>query len=183
MATNRWWSTLVDVARSVLAPPRAGGDAARPSPRAPRESSRAAPAAGERPGAMAGAYPGDYTGTVRTEYAPDLDGDADPGEIVWGWVPYEEDFTRGKDRPVLVVGHDGRWLLALMLTSKDHSRDAADEARWGRRWLDIGAGPWDRQGRPSEVRLDRVIRLDPAAVRREGAVVDRELFDRVVAAM
>src|SRR5688572_16152998 len=24
-------------------------------------------------------------------YAPDLDGDADPGEIVWTWVPYEDD--------------------------------------------------------------------------------------------
>ena len=110
-----------------------------------------------------------------------LDGAADPGEIVWTWVPYEEDDAQGKDRPVLVVGRDGGWLLGLMLTSKDHSRDAADEARWGRRWLDIGSGPWDRQGRPSEIRLDRVLRLDPAAVRREGAIMPRALFDTVVA--
>jgi hypothetical protein len=27
---------------------------------------------------------------VRTEYAPDHDGDPDPGEIVWTWVPFEE---------------------------------------------------------------------------------------------
>ena len=39
----------------------------------------------------------------RVVYAPDLDGRADPGEIVWTWVVYEEDPTRGKDRPVLVV--------------------------------------------------------------------------------
>ena len=32
---------------------------------------------------------------------------ADPGEIVWTWVAYEEDPTQGKDRPVLVVGRDG----------------------------------------------------------------------------
>ena len=45
-----------------------------------------------------------------------------------------------------------------MLTSKDHDRDAADEARWGRHWMDVGTGGWDRQRRPSEVRLDRLIR-------------------------
>jgi hypothetical protein len=48
-------------------------------------------------------------------YAPDLDGRADPGEIVWTWVVYEDDPTRGKDRPVLVVGRDRRTLLGLML--------------------------------------------------------------------
>ena len=64
-----------------------------------------------------------------------------------------------------------------MLTSQDHDRDAADEARHGRHWMDIGTGPWDRQGRPSEVRLDRLLRIDPAAVRREGAALDRERFD------
>ena len=41
-------------------------------------------------------------------YAPDLDGRADPGEIVWTWVVFEDDPTRGKDRPVLVVGRDRR---------------------------------------------------------------------------
>ena len=101
---------------------------------------------------------------------------------MWTWVPYEEDFSQGKDRPVLLVGRDGDWLLGLMLTSKDHSRDGADEARHGRRWLDIGSGPWDSQGRESEVRLDRVIRVDPAAVRREGAIVDATLFATVIRA-
>lgn len=28
--------------------------------------------------------------SVRTSYAPDRDGDPDPGEIVWTWVPFEE---------------------------------------------------------------------------------------------
>jgi hypothetical protein len=120
---------------------------------------------------------------VRAEYSPQLDGDPDPGEIVWTWVPYEEDFSQGKDRPVLLVGRDGNWLLATMLTSKDHSRDAADEARWGRHWLDIGSGPWDSRGRDSEVRLDRVIRVDPGAVRREGAVMDRRTFETIVREM
>jgi len=129
-------------------------------------------------------YAGDFEGTVHVEYTPHPDdGVADPGEVVWTWVPFEEDYNRGKDRPVLVVGSDGPWLLALILTSKHHDRDAADEARWGRVWLDIGSGPWDREGRRSEVRLDRVLRIDPQQVRREGAVIGEELFNQVAAAL
>ena len=127
-------------------------------------------------------YPGDFEGTVHVEYKPHPDdGVADPGEIVWTWVPFEEDYHRGKDRPVLVVGSDDAYLLALILTSKDHDRDAADEARYGRYWTDIGRGPWDRRGRPSEARLDRLLVLEPSGVRREGAALDRARFDRVVA--
>jgi len=129
-------------------------------------------------------YPGDFEGTVRVEYTPHPDdGVADPGEIVWTWVPFEEDFSRGKDRPVLVVGWDEPFLLALILTSKDHDRDAADEARWGRVWLDVGSGSWDKEHRPSEVRLDRVLRIDPQQVRREGAVIEEAIFDQVAAGL
>ncbi|ADB34536.1 hypothetical protein Kfla_5527 [Kribbella flavida DSM 17836] len=129
-------------------------------------------------------YPGDYEGTVRVEYTPHPDdGVADPGEVVWTWVPFEEDHQRGKDRPVLVVGSDGTYLLALILTSKDHDRDAADEARWGRVWLDIGSGAWDKAGRRSEVRLDRVLRIDPTQVRREGAAIGEQIFDLVAAGL
>ncbi|WP_084077947.1 type II toxin-antitoxin system PemK/MazF family toxin [Demequina sp. NBRC 110057] len=126
------------------------------------------------------AYPGDFTGRPTVSYSPTLDGRADPGEVVWTWVPFEEDFSRGKDRPVLLIGRDGDWLLGLMLTSKDHDLDAVKEARWGRHWLDIGTGAWDGQRRPSEVRLDRIVRVDPAAVRREGAILDRTRFDSVI---
>lgn len=113
-------------------------------------------------------------------YAPRADGRPDPGEVVWAWVPYEDDPRQGKDRPVLVIGRRGPQLLGLMLTSKDHDRDAADEARHGRHWRDVGSGGWDRQGRPSEVRLDRLIVLDPATVRREGAALDRQVFADVM---
>lgn len=141
-----------------------------PQPRA-RPQQHAAPSAD--------GYPGDFTGRAVIEYRPDPDGEADPGEVVWGWVPFEEDHTQGKDRPVLVIGRDGDWLLGLMLTSKDHDRDAAQEARAGRQWADVGAGPWDPKRRPSEVRLDRVVRLDPAAVRREGGIMPKGTFDDV----
>jgi hypothetical protein len=118
---------------------------------------------------------------VRTAYRPHADGRPDPGEVVWAWVAYEEGDGRGKDRPVLIVGRRGEALLGLMLTSKDHDRDAAEEARSGRIWIDIGTGAWDARKRPSEVRLDRLLVLDPSAVRREGATLDRARFDRVVA--
>ncbi len=115
------------------------------------------------------------------DYAPRPDGHPDPGEVVWTWVPFEEDAGQGKDRPVLVIGRRGSNLVGLMLTSKDHDRDAAQEARAGRQWMDIGTGGWDRQRRPSEVRLDRLLTLDPAAVRREGAALDEKTFRAVIA--
>ena len=116
-----------------------------------------------------------------TEYAPEIDGEPDPGEVVWGWVPYEDDPAQGKDRPVLLIGRDGEQWLGLMLTSKDHDRDAEDEARYGRHWMDVGTGGWDSEGRPSEVRLDRLLVLESAAIRREGAALDRATFDAVLA--
>jgi hypothetical protein len=114
------------------------------------------------------------------EYRPRADDRPDPGEIVWAWVPFDEGDGRGKDRPVLVIGRRGGDLLGLQLSSQDHDRDAADEARHGRIWTDIGSGPWDSRRRPSEVRLDRLLVLAPSSVRREGAALDRDRFDRVV---
>ncbi|GAA1867932.1 hypothetical protein GCM10009751_28000 [Myceligenerans crystallogenes] len=150
-----------------------------PKPRPPA-SRPGTPAASSSPGAGDG-YPGDFTGRVDAAYSPDLDGDPDPGEIVWTWVPFEEDFGQGKDRPVLLVGRDGEWLLGVQLTSKDNVSGGSQNGNGGRRYLDIGTGDWDRQGRPSEILLSRVIRVDPAAVRREGAVLDKTRFDRVIA--
>ncbi|GAB1692989.1 type II toxin-antitoxin system PemK/MazF family toxin [Krasilnikovia sp. M28-CT-15] len=108
----------------------------------------------------------------RLGYSPDLDGAADPGEIVWTWVAYEDDPRRGKDRPVLVVGRAGRTVLGLMLSSQSE-RDGQ------RGWLALGPGDWDRSARPSWVRLDRVLAVDEDGIRREGAILDRGRYDRV----
>jgi hypothetical protein len=108
---------------------------------------------------------------------------ADPGEIVWTWVPFEEDHNQGKDRPVLVIGRDGPWLLALQLTSEDHDQDAIGQARAGRHWTDIGSGPWDSLGRDNEVRVDRILRVSQADVRRVGAVLAEGRFNQVAAAV
>ena len=108
----------------------------------------------------------------RLEYAPSLDGDADPGEIVWTWVTYEDDPHRGKDRPVLVVGRDDRTLLGLMLSSRSR-RDGEHN------WLALGPGDWDREHRPSWVRLDRILEVDEDGIRREGSVLDQARFEKV----
>ncbi|GAB3217948.1 type II toxin-antitoxin system PemK/MazF family toxin [Mycolicibacterium hippocampi] len=110
----------------------------------------------------------------RVVYSPDLDGRADPGEVVWTWVVYEDDPTRGKDRPVLVVGRDRHILLGLMLSSQDRHHDDPS-------WVGIGSGSWDHEGRPSWVRLDRVLDVPEEGIRREGAILDREVFDIVAA--
>lgn len=155
---------------------RTSGSSA-PKPSAPKPSS--AKSSAPKPSAPASTvasdgsdYPGDYCNMINFEYSPSLDGDADPGEIVWTWVPFEEDHSQGKDRPVLLVGRDGEYLLALMMTSKDHNnREHADP-----NYLDIGSGPWDPQGRASEVKLNRVIRVRPDSMRREGAIMPEDTF-------
>ena len=159
---------------------RTSGSSA-PKPSAPKPSSAKSTANSSAPkpsapastGASDGSdYPGDYRDMINFEYSPSLDGDADPGEIVWTWVPFEEDHSQGKDRPVLLVGRDGEYLLALMMTSKDHNnREHADP-----NYLDIGSGPWDPQGRASEVKLNRVIRVRPDSMRREGAIMPEDTF-------
>lgn len=133
---------------------------------------RSAPPGRHGPSATVEAQPR-QVGPVRTEYTPDPDGDPDPGEIVWTWVPYEENDGRGKDRPVLVVAREkAGTLLAVQLSSKRHDAD--------REWVPIGSGPWDSADRESWVGLDRVLRVHPDGMRREACALDRVRFDRVV---
>jgi len=130
--------------------------------------------AADPPPARGGAY--DYSGPVRWEYSPELDHDPDPGEVVWTWVAFEDDPSIGKDRPVAVVGRtDDRRLVALMLSSKGHDGD--------RDWMSIGSGPWDREGRESWVRRDRMLAVSASAVRREGAIIPRTTYDAIISGL
>lgn len=112
------------------------------------------------------------TDGVTFEYSPCMDGDPDPGEVVWTWVPYEEDPSQGKDRPVVIVGRRGQMLIGVPLTSKRHDNEPQ---------VLVGTGSWDREGRPSYAKLERLLEIDPGKVRREGAVLSRAHFDEVVA--
>lgn len=148
-------------------------------PRGRARQRTATPAAtGTGAGPSAG-YPDDFAGTSTILYAPSPDGSPDPGEVVWTWVPYEEDRSRGKDRPVLLIGGSGQYLLGLMLTSRDHGQDH----RGDNDYVDLGTGSWDRQGRPSEAKLDRVLQIRAQDIRREGAVLDGARFDLVAAGL
>ncbi|WP_260722976.1 type II toxin-antitoxin system PemK/MazF family toxin [Dactylosporangium roseum] len=143
----------------------------------PPPSGRAVPGASRagRPVARHSTAPPDRRATDKLlEYSPQVDGDADPGEIVWTWVPYEDDPSQGKDRPVLVVGRTGNDVLGLMLSSQS-DRDGQ------RHWFALGPGTWDREQRPSWVRLDRVLTVDADGIRREGAVLDGKRFDLIAA--
>src|SRR4051794_5700048 len=111
-------------------------------------------------------------GGVRVEYTPNLDGDPDPGEVVWTWVPFEEDPTLGKDRPVVIIGRHGNLLSGVALTSK-HKPNT----------IEVGSGPWDGKGRPSYAKVARLLDIAPKTVRREGAVLNRRRFDSVIEAV
>lgn len=179
-------NALGRIARDVL---RASlGEAARgprrcpgpvPAPRAGRTGAHGTAAQrGPRPTKD---YPGDYDRRPQLSYDPHPDRMADPGEVVWTWVPFEEDYSQGKDRPVLIVGRDGDWLLGLMLTSQDHDDRADREHREGRWWCNIGSGDWDSRHRDSEVRTDRILRVDPDNVRRLAGRLAKDRFDVVAA--
>lgn len=113
---------------------------------------------------------------LRIGYAPQRDGAPDAGEIVWTWVPYEENDGRGKDRPVLVIGrHGADRVYAVRLTSKAHDGD--------RDYLSIGTGAWDSQGRPSWVDIEQLYSVHERGLRREAAALDRKRFDAVAAAL
>ena len=120
---------------------------------------------------------------AHASYQPIMDGDADPGEVVWTWVPYQEDASVGKDRPAVVIGAQGEGVYLLQLTSKNHTREAAQEAAAGRYWFDIGTGAWDSKGRPSEVRLDRALWVKATDVRREGSILPEVTWRRIVDAL
>lgn len=113
---------------------------------------------------------------LRITYTPDRDGDPDAGEIVWTWVPYEENDGRGKDRPVLVIGRESvDRVYAVRLTSKSHDGD--------RDFLSIGSGPWDAQGRPSWVDIDQLYSVHVSGMRREASALDLDAFVLVADAL
>ena len=113
---------------------------------------------------------------MRLGYTPARDGEPDPGEIVWTWVPYEERDGRGKDRPVAIVASSGAGdFLAVQLTSKPHDGD--------RDFVALGVGGWDAEGRPSWARIDRVFRVRADGMRREAASLDPVRYARLTRAL
>lgn len=180
--TNGILAALAEILRTAVGSGRASRTSGprRPDARLRTSHERPAPARGEERGRTRG------TETVRIDperirslqvaYAPQRDGAPDAGEIVWTWVPYEEDDGRGKDRPVLVIGREtAERVYAVRMTSKPHDGE--------RDYLSIGTGAWDSQGRESWVDIEQLYSVHERGLRREAAVLDRDRYDRVGAAL
>lgn len=162
--TSVWRSVIASVLRTTHSP---AADV--PSPAGGSERGRTGPTATVEIDPA-------RVGNVRMSYVPSTDGNPDPGEIVWTWVPYEERDGRGKDRPVLLVATEpGGTALAVQLTSKPHGGDED--------FVPIGRGRWDVEGRPSWVGLDRIFRVHPDGMRREAAALDPAGFRDVADAL
>ena len=118
----------------------------------------------------------DRIGDLVISYSPQRDGAPDAGEVVWTWVPYEENDGRGKDRPVLVIARQSAdRLYAVRMTSRAHDGD--------RDFLSIGSGAWDSQGRESWVDVEQLYSVHERGLRREAAALDVARFRRVALAL
>lgn len=158
-------SGLRGILNSILRPRRTTGPSFDNAP----EDGRSGPTA-----TVEVAPPG--RGALRITYAPDHDGDPDAGEIVWTWVPYEENDGRGKDRPLLVIARQSaERVYAVRLTSRSHDGD--------RDFLALGTGEWDSQGRPSWLDIDQLYSVHRDGMRREASALDLERFVRVADAL
>lgn len=105
-------------------------------------------------------------------YAPDMDGQADPGEVVWIWVSADGPQLPAKERAMVVVGRSRSSILGLLISCNPEHRGDED-------WLDIGSGVWDQRGRQSWVRLDRVLEVGELGIRRQGTAIPRGRFERI----
>lgn len=158
--------------------PRAQGSGSAQSPARPQRSgSRSNQGYDESPGQYGDGATRDLTRdeirSLSPSYEPSADGDPDPGEIVWTWVPYAENDGRGKDRPVLIIARiDLETTAGCYLSTKEH-----------RGFVSVGSGPWDSQGRESFLAPDRVLRVTHDGMRREGNVLPKDLFGPAVVAV
>ena len=170
-------------------------DAKRQSPKANRQSAHATGKMGS-PGSLPSrggtshvdsreydSSPGQYGSSAtrdltRAEIAqlsprdsPRPDGDPDPGEVIWTWVPYVENDGRGKDRPVLIISRltDGS-TAGCYLSTKCHDG-----------YIPVGRGAWDSKGRPSFLNPERLLRITDRGMRREGTVMSKDQFAKATA--
>lgn len=171
-------ATLAGILAKALGSERASRTPVRPRrPDARLRLPDAADAGGERGGGTQTLrLDPDGIRDIRIQYAPDRDGAPDAGEIVWTWVPYEENDGRGKDRPVLIIARQSaERVFAVRMTSRSQDGD--------RDYLAIGTGPWDSQGRQSWVDIEQLYSVHESGLRREAAVLERGRYAQVAEAL
>ncbi|MBG6122114.1 type II toxin-antitoxin system PemK/MazF family toxin [Corynebacterium aquatimens] len=101
-------------------------------------------------------------------YAPDMDGQAESGEVVWFSPPTDPP----QERSMLVVGRDRHEVLGLLISANENHTDDED-------WLPIGSGEWQASGTPCWVRLDKVLSIPEDNVRRRGTLFPPRRFERI----
>lgn len=107
-------------------------------------------------------------------YSPDMDGQADPGEVVWIPLQLEGETAALRERGVVVVGRQGQHLLGMLISTRTEHADQPE-------WLFIGSGSWNEDPKPSWVRIDRVLLVPESGIRRAGAVMPRKRFELIAA--
>lgn len=111
----------------------------------------------------------DYAQTIL--YAPDMDGQSEPGEVVWSPVMLGDDPVP-QERAVIVLGRRKHILLGALISADP--RHAQND-----KWLYIGSGPWDPKMRPCWVRLDKILEVPESGIRRSGIFMPKRRFDRI----
>lgn len=101
-------------------------------------------------------------------YAPDMDGQAEPGEVVW----FNPSTDPPQERSMLVVGRNRHDVLGLLISGEENHTDDDD-------WLTIGSGEWQTSGEPCWVRLDKVLSIPEEDVRRRGTLFPPRRFERI----
>lgn len=101
-------------------------------------------------------------------YSSDLDGYAEPGEVVWVTVPS----TPPQHRSMLVVGRNRHDVVGLLISS--NPEHAGEE-----NWLAIGKGEWDATTDQCWLRLDKALSVPETDITRRGILFPRRRFEVV----
>lgn len=104
-------------------------------------------------------------------YAPDMDGQADPGEVVWADIHTVKGGEIAR-RSLLIVGRRHHTLLTLLISSNAEHADQDN-------WFKIGTGPWDSKGRESWIRIDKILELPESLIQRRGVSMPERRFERI----
>ena len=105
-------------------------------------------------------------------FTPDMDGQADSGEVVWVWAPSDGKQSPSRERAILIVSRTRTTVLGLLISANPGHAHKEE-------WLDIGTGEWDETGRQCWVRMDRVLEISEEQCRRQGTLFPERRFERV----
>ncbi|KAB1502589.1 type II toxin-antitoxin system PemK/MazF family toxin [Corynebacterium sp. 320] len=106
-------------------------------------------------------------------YAPDMDGQAEPGEVVWANLRFDK-VSAHEQRAVLLIGRNNHTLLGLLISS--HSQHANEH-----NWLPIGSGPWNDSTPESWIRVDKTLLIPETFILRRGTRMPERRFERIAA--